>query len=745
MSAAEKYWKIWDFIRDFFPFQLIIAHLKFNFFALLFWSVLFLIVNDSLGYAFGVPLLFLSPEYLGTVSIWSFMILGFSIGGFVMGFNTYSYMQLGPHFPFLTSLSKPFLKFCLNNALIPLIFLLFMIDRIMDFQINRELTSTGASLLFICGLFLGILLFLTLSFLYFFRVGKSHTGFGNDDGPSEPISSVIHKHRTWYDRILRKEERSSLYIGKGFKIYRSRSTKHLDRETIERVYARNRVNASLYELLAILTFFILGAFHSNAYFEVPAAASIILLLTIFHMIFSALHSWFRGWVYPVLICTIFGMNYLSQRTEMFKYTNYFYGLNYNKTEKDDYTIERIQSIAANTELVEASRENYFATLDAWKKNTGQDKPKLIILNVSGGGSRSALWTMCVLQKTDSILHGQLAQHIQMITGASGGMIGAAYFRELLLREKQGKIDNLYDPKYADQMGEDLLNKLSFLASTNDLFIRYQKYNYRYQEYTRDRGYGFEEQLHENTDHLMEHSLGFYSNYEKKGLIPTMIFSPTIINDGRRMLIAAQPVNFLTTPWRAGAGMNLSHENIDFHSFFEQQNTYNVRFSSVLRASATFPFVMPMVTLPSEPEIQLMDAGIRDNYGIKTSVEFLYAMQDWIRDNTSGVVILQIRDTQKILDNEAYKQVSFMDKITLPFGNMYKNFPRVQDFNGEELLMMSAQSFDFPVDLISFNLRERTEDRISLSWHLTAREKLRIKEAFYSKKNQVSLLQLERIL
>lgn len=745
MSATEKYWKIWDFIRDFFPFQLLIAHLKFNFFALIFWSILFLIVNDSLGYAFGVPLLFLSPEYLGTVSVWSFMILGFSIGGFIMGFNTYSYMQLGPHFPFLTSLSKPFLKFCLNNALIPIIFVVFIMVRITDFQINRELTTFGSCLIFLLGFMIGLLLFLAFSFLYFFRVGKSTSGTTNDDAISEPISSVIHKHGKWYDRLLRKEERSSLYIGKGLRIYRSRSTKHLDRETIERAHARNRVNASLYELLTILTFFVLGAFHSLAYFEVPAAASIILLLTIFHMIFSALHSWFRGWVYPLLIITLLGMNYLSERTEMFKYTNYFYGLDYTASEKDAYTVERIQSIAENQQLVEASKENYYTILEAWKKKTGEDKPKLIILNVSGGGSRSALWTMCVLQKTDSILKGNLGDHIQMITGASGGMIGAAYYRELLLREQQGLITDLYNPIYADHMGMDLLNKLSFLASTNDLFIRYQKYNYGEQEYTQDRGYGFEQQLHENTDHLLEHTLGYYTQHEKEGRIPTMIFSPTIINDGRRMLIASQPVNFLTTPWRAGSGMNLSHENIDFHSFFAHQNTFNVRFSTVLRASATFPFVMPMVTLPSEPEIQLMDAGIRDNYGIKTSVEFLYAMQDWIRDNTSGVVILQIRDTQKILDNEAYQQISFIDKITLPFGNMYKNFPRIQDFNNEELLMMSAQSFDFPVDLISFNLRERTEDRISLSWHLTAQEKLRIREAYHSKKNQAALEQLKRVL
>src|SRR5690606_25586486 len=137
---------------------------------------------------------------------------------------------------------------------------------------------------------------------------------------------------------------------------------------------------------------------------------------------------------------------------------------------------------------------------------------------------------------------------------------------------------------------------------------------------------------------------------------------------------------------------------DFQSFFKDCNPEEVRFSSVMRASSTFPFVMPMVTMPSTPEVQLMDAGIRDNYGGKITMEFLDSMKDWIRKNTSGVIIVQIRDTKKILDNEIYHQVSLIDKLSLPFGNMYKNFPRTQDFDQEQLFAIGSQQFTFPVDL-----------------------------------------------
>lgn len=743
MSPSDRKWNFLEFVGTFFPFQLILAHLKYNFFSVVFWTILFLIVNDSAGYSFGIPLLFLSPEYLGTVSPWSFLILGFSVGGFIMGFNTYSYMKLGPHFPFLTTLSKPFLKFSINNSLIPISFLTCIIIRIFLFQKTEELTPTGTTVVYILGFAAGALLFFTLSFLYFFRVG--HKQDTEEETTVKPIQSVIHRREKWYDRLRKMEERPSLYIGKGFRLYLSRSARHFDQETVERVFAQNKVNASLFELMTILSFFILGAFNGYAVFEVPAGASIVLLMTISLMLFSALHSWFKGWVYPMLLGVIVIMNYMSQTTGVFKYTNYAYGLNYDSPSPDEYSIERLQKISQNDSLVNASRENYLEILTNWKKQTGEQKPKLIILNVSGGGSRSALWTVLVMQQLDSVLKGNFSRHTQLITGASGGMIGAAYYRELLLQQHEGKISNIHSQTYTNNISKDMLNKLSFMASTNDIFIRYQRYDYNGQEYTRDRGLAFEEQLHENTEDILRHDLGYYTIYEKDGIIPTMIFSPTIINDGRRLLISSQRLNFLTQTMRAAHGMTLSNENIDYHSLLEHQPTYQVRFSSVLRASATFPFVMPMVTLPTQPEIQLMDAGIRDNYGTKTTMEFLNNMKEWIRDNTSGVIIVQIRDTQKVLDNESYKQVSFIDKITLPFGNMYKNFPRVQDFNGEELLLLGAQSFDFPLDLISFNLRERSEDRISLSWHLTQQEKQRIMNAFQSKKNQASLAQLQRIL
>ncbi len=223
----------------------------------------------------------------------------------------------------------------------------------------------------------------------------------------------------------------------------------------------------------------------------------------------------------------------------------------------------------------------------------------------------------------------------------------------------------------------------------------------------------------------------------------MIVTPTIVNDGRRLVISSQSLCFLTG--NSNAGTFKSYENIDYQSFFKDVSPQNIRFASVLRSSATFPFVTPMVTLPTNPEVQLMDAGIRDNYGGKITMEVLYHVQDWIKENTSGVVILQIRDTKKVLDNTTYRQVSLLDKLRMPFGNMYSNFPKTQDFDQEQLFKIGAQRLPFTVDVINFNLREKVNDQISLSWHLSTQEKNKIQQAFYSKLNQQAFQMLKSIL
>ncbi len=694
-----------DFFRSFFPFQLVVAHFKHNLPGLLAWLLFFLIITGNIGERFGLPILFFSPEYLGKVSNWSFGLLGFGFGGLMMAFNSYSYSKLGRRFPFLSFVKKPFFRFCKNNSILPLSFFLLYILKMVIYQWKEEYAEPWVVFMYVISFVVGVMLFVFFSLIYFFPVFSIRFRIINlieDEEESYPYKTVFRKKEGQsYHRIFAKTSQRYLYFGKGLKIYLSRPISHIDDEIVQKVLLRNRINTSVFELLTVLSFVGLSLFPDTSFFELPAAMSVVLLITLIFMLYSVLQTWFRKWTFLVFISGLFLMNYLSVNSRFFSYKNFAYGLDYSAEHRPNYSIRSIikNAESESDKSTSDSYANYIELLENWKKQTGEERPKLILINSSGGGLRSALWTFSTLQKLDQEFNGKLKKNIHLYTGASGGLVGASYFRELCLRAEKSEIQSIYSNEYYEKLGMDMLNKLSFSASTRDIFFRFSNFEYGGYEYPKDRGQAFEEQLHSNTDYVLDHNLGYYKEYEMSAKIPMMILTPTIVNDGRRLIISSQSLCFLTAQSLASQTMFSTYENIDYQSFFKDINPQNLRFSTALRSSATFPFVTPMVTLPTIPEVQLMDAGIRDNYGGKISMELLYHLQDWIKENTSGVIVIQIRDTKKVLDNIKYQKVSLSNKLTMPFSNMYSNFPRTQDFDQEQLFKIGTQQLPFSVDLI----------------------------------------------
>lgn len=747
MLFKDRFRSVVKGMRYFFPFVLLLRHLKHNLVGLLYWVFFFAIVTDSLGRSFGIPLLFLSPEYQGEISFSSFLLLGFSFGGLTMAFNSYSYIRLGPHFPFLATVHKPFLKFCLNNTIIPLVFNGVYLVQMIDFQYIEEFATTGEIVGYVAAYLIGYLLFVGVALAYFFPKNKNF--FDLQSKNQQATTGQTSWSRLSQGKTLRyaAEGKHPLYwyIGKGLKVHQCRSTRHYSPVLLQRVFEQNRISTTIFEITTVSAFILLGLLGSKSLFDVPASMSIVLLLTIVLMLFSALISWLRNWTYVMLIGIILFMNYLSKELNVFQFENQAYGLDYSMVKKSPYSHNAIRLLSADPTQITADSLNYINALNAWKAQTGEEKPILFIINTSGGGSRSASWTFEMVRYCDSLSGGKFSNHTALITGASGGMVGASYYRSLLLKNKRGATLNLNDSKYFNAISTDLLNKLSFAASTNDIFFRYQSRLKNGQSYNYDRGMAFEEDLNENTDGVLDHSLDYFTGPEQKGVIPVMLFSPTIVNDGRRLLISAQPLSFITGNSSDPTGTIRSYEDVEMRQLLKANDAGNIRFTSVLRMNATFPFVLPMVTLPTTPSIQIMDAGTRDNFGVKSMFQWMNALRDWIKENTAGVVVIQIRDTRKMLTGDEVRQISFIDKFYLPFSNVYGNFPRTQDFDQEQLLKIGNVNSGFPIQLISLNLREDAKDRISLSWHLTSKEKLKIKKAVFSIENQRSIAKINEHL
>src|SRR4051812_46671337 len=115
------------------PVQLLIIHIKKHPFLLLFWLFLFGFVLQFVAVPYGIPYLFLDPEYLGHVNFLSFLMVGFAMGGFMMAWNVSFYILNSYRFEFLASMVNPFVQFSLNNTFLPFSFSICYLIAIIRF------------------------------------------------------------------------------------------------------------------------------------------------------------------------------------------------------------------------------------------------------------------------------------------------------------------------------------------------------------------------------------------------------------------------------------------------------------------------------------------------------------------------------------------------------------------------------------------------------------------------------------
>ena len=763
LTARNTYRQLSRRILFFFPFQLLVLHLKKNHLLLFTWLILFAYITESMGVKYGVPYLFLYPEYYGEVGFLSYAITGFALGGFITAFNLYSYAMHGYRFPFIATIARPFLKFNINNAVIPGLFVATFLFCSARFQYLKELETPLAIVWHLSGFLFGILLFLAMALLYFTRTNtdiiKMLGSEPEEYRPVEPLVDIIgpqhdappqrqmeqRKAMRWLRRQQRSEKwRVETYITPRLRIMLARSSAHYDKELLRDVLWQNHINGAIFEVVLVLSFIALGAFSDYRFFAIPAGASAILLFTMFIMVISALFSWLQGWTGTVILLLIVSLNLLSQYTERFLYDNQAYGLNYELTPAT-YDRKTIASLANDAGAAQRDAQAMLHTLEQWKKdnaalsNTG--KPPLVIVNTSGGGLRSTLWTLRCLQHADSLLSGGLMERTMLMTGSSGGLIGAAYYRQLYLAQEEGKDVNRNDPVLLEEVATDMLNPLAFSFVTNDMFVRYRTVDDGDLSYTLDRGYAFERHLNESTRGLLDVRLGDLAAPEREARIPLMAISPASINDGRRLVIASLPMAFLTTIKPDGQLNSTGQpEAIEFQRFFRDQGANNLKFTSALRMNATFPYITPIVSLPSQPPMRVMDAGLRDNYGYRISIAFLHTFRDWISENTSGVVVLQLRDTQKELEVKP-SSGSVIGRMLDPVGSVYDNVVRVQDQDYDFMLRQASAWTDFPMEVIDIQLRHDESEQISLSWHLTAIERKRVLRSIHSPENMAAFARL----
>ncbi|MBX5439571.1 MAG: hypothetical protein IRZ29_08530, partial [Thermoflavifilum sp.] len=454
-----KRWKI-VFYR-FFPVQLTLLHLRHYPLLLLIWIMLFAMVGGHFARSFGAHTLFLAPEYLGQVNFYAFLILGVTTGTFIMSWNITTFILHSKRFRFLATTTQPFFKYCLNNALIPVLFYAYLLWKMIHYQRFEELADWPTIGFFIEGYTLGILLVVFISFFYFFNADRTilKSLQRRMGGPRKILEQVLKKE------VYRDEEALPVkyYLNSPFRIRRARDVSHYDPSFLAGIFREHHFAAVLSILFAFLLMVILSYLISLPAFRIPAGSSILLFLTVLMGLLGAFSYFFRSWSIPIAVGLLVLLNLLI-KLDVIDTRSKAYGLDYrNRQLRPAYQLHTFDS------LFSRQRAEYDAALtqhilDRWYRRQAEDKPPLVIINVSGGGSRAATWAMEVLLHADSLSKGELMKHTVLITGASGGMLGAAYFRELYLRQLTSHSVNLYDHQYVNNIARDLLNAiLSYYA------------------------------------------------------------------------------------------------------------------------------------------------------------------------------------------------------------------------------------------------------------------------------------------
>ena len=384
-------------------------------------------------------------------------------------------------------------------------------------------------------------------------------------------------------------------------------------------------------------------------------------------------------------------------------------------------------------------------LDPWKLGQGNPdaaKPKyrdgtamahnpdepFVILCTSGGGIKAAAWTVAALR----VIHQRIPdfhRHLRIITGASGGMVGAGFYVDAL-SQAQAKGTSVDFAEMYDRATCDMLTPVVRQMTFGDLSWYLSPFG------TPDnRGLALEK----TWKGLPELEFKKLLRDECAGRVPSLVYSPMMVEDGRRLLISNLDLRASVSnrTFTIGTGSEnrglLSLSALEYRQIFSEQEMDRMRVSTAARLSASFPYVAPAVSLPTNPRRRVVDAGYYDNFGVNLAVDWIRTHRHWLKEHASRVIILQLRCSMQELQRQGrFEDVpndsslksrlhSGCEWLTTPAEGVLSAFEAGMAFRNDELLesigdVLASSQMPFSTMLLE-NAVEAP-----LSWRLTQEEK-----------------------
>ncbi|MCS6895939.1 MAG: hypothetical protein NZZ60_07345 [Bacteroidia bacterium] len=654
-------------ILRFYPFQLPLYQFRRHLFLSLLWVILWLIALGQIGRSFGVSDIFYTPATGLYPTFASTFAWGIAYGIFVIAYHLTTYLLDGHHAGFLLREKHPFLLYAINNSLLPLSFWLFYLH--IYTQQHHQDPNFGAQILGHATGTLGI----TTALL----IGLDK--FSGDIFQLRRLG-LLPPQRVYMDvtkaRATAAETHYYLTLHRG--IQSSADYILTDKKALTKLLLRHHRNAFMVEIGLIVLISIWGYIQTLSGVYLPAAAAFLIFWAILYMLLGAVSFWIRkwgGWALLALGGVLVLLIYQGSLWESYS----AYGLRYTASPMDTVRSPSEDSL------------DLITCLEAWHKKQGSKAP-LVWVQVSGGGWRSAFWTLVNLQYLDSLSKGLLWQRCFAISGASGGLIGAATWRELGLFYPKRR----FDLSEAYFLTQDALNPIlstavtSFFSPTSRFQDRISR-----EKHPMTREYAFEQALIRNSRAFGERRVGDYKGFEQRSQCPLLFITPVLIPTGRQLLISSQSCGILL---RQGYIQELRQLTPDAD---------HLRLTTALRMNASFPFILPPVRLPTAQKLEAVDAGAMDNFGEIIALRFLWNLRAAIAKYASRVILIEIRDLPPEAPTELQERSSALQDFIRRLGGFYTSFTGARQILSRLSYEVLGANFPIPVEKYTLACRPRS--------------------------------------
>ena len=397
------------------------------------------------------------------------------------------------------------------------------------------------------------------------------------------------------------------------------------------------------------------------------------------------------------------------------------------------------------------------------KTGSPERQNLVVVVASGGGILAAGWTTLALERLIE-MRRELRNEIRLISGISGGAVGAAFFVDSMLRGEEP----------ADAHVKSMTSSLAATA-----------YGFAFRDLPRlftggivpldlDRGLLLERQwlriangvvsgddVRMPQGNMTDRTMASLRSSVAQGRIPAPILSATIMESGRRVMMT--PIDF-ERPRRGRRAMTMSEFLFEERRPREGEreseasgNDWRERdlpLWTAARLSATFAFVTPAAradllsvestgTRPIDHRAHhMIDGGYYDNFGVTSALDWLDPV---LKERLDGhdlhferVVIIQLRAFRRPNPRDIPPKSGAVAALVGPLVGLdairdgaavSRNDIELNRFAASWTARLARPTNGRPVNVCVFTLQPRRGAEGPLSWHLSREDKKDLKESW----------------